>query len=108
VKDDKLYLIHIREWIQRIEDYLGGGGKEAFMASNMVQDAIIRNLQLLSESTMRISDELQATHPEVEWFKIRGFRNVLVHDYLGVDLERVWNILENDLSKLKSAVEKMI
>ena len=66
MKDDKLYLIHIRECIQRIEDNLGGGGKDAFMASNMVQDAIIRNLQLLSESTMRISDELQATHPEVE------------------------------------------
>jgi uncharacterized protein with HEPN domain len=108
VKDDKLYLIHIRECIQRIEEYLGSGGKAGFMASNMVQDAIIRNLQMLSESTMRLSDEMQATHPEVEWYKIRGFRNVLVHDYLGVDLERVWNILENDLSKLKLAVEKMI
>ena len=78
------------------------------MASNMVQDAIIRNLQMLSESTMRISDDMQAHHPDVEWFKIRGFRTMLVHDYLVVDLERVWNILENDLPKLKSAVEKMI
>jgi uncharacterized protein with HEPN domain len=63
---------------------------------------------MMSESTMRLSEELQVSHSEVEWFKIRGFRNVLVHDYLGVDLERVWNILENDLPKLKSAVEKMI
>ena len=109
MKDDKLYLIHIRECIQRIEEYLECGGKEAFMVSNMVQDAIICNLQLLSESTMRISDEIQANHPEVEWwYKIRGFRNVLVHDYLGVDLERVWNIIDNDLPKLKSAIEKMI
>ena len=108
MKDDKLYLIHIRECIQRIEEYLGSGGKKTFMASNMMQDAIIRNLQMLSESTMRLSDEMQASHPEVEWYKIRGFRNVLVHDYLGVDLERVWNILENDLSNLKSAVDKMI
>jgi uncharacterized protein with HEPN domain len=108
LKDDKLYIIHIRECIQRIEEYLGGGGKETFMASNLIQDAIILNLQLLSESTMRVSDEMQASHPEVEWLKIRGFRNVLLHDYLGVDLERVWNIIENDLSKLKSAVEKMI
>ena len=108
MKDDKLYLIHIRECILRIEEYLGGGGKEVFIASNMVQDAIIRNLQMLSESAMRLSDEMQASHPEVEWFKIRGFCNVLVHDYLGVDLERVWNILENDLSKLKTAVEKML
>jgi uncharacterized protein with HEPN domain len=68
VKDDKLYLIHIRECIQRIEEYLGSGGKDAFMASNMVQDAIIRNLQMLSESTMRLSDEMQVNHPEVEWY----------------------------------------
>jgi uncharacterized protein with HEPN domain len=54
-----------------------------------------------------VSDGLQAEHPEVDWLKIRGFRNVLVHDYLGVDLERVWNILENDLGRLKDAVEKM-
>jgi uncharacterized protein with HEPN domain len=108
VKDDRLYLIHIQECIQRIEEYLGSGGKETFLASSLIQDAIIRNLQMLSESTMRVSDEMQANHPEVEWFKIRGFRNVLVHDYLGVDLERVWNIIENDLSKLKAAVEKMI
>jgi uncharacterized protein with HEPN domain len=108
VKDDKLYLIHIHECIQRIEEYLGGGGKETFMTSSLIQDAIIRNLQMLSESTMRISDEMQARHPEVEWFKIRGFRNLPVHDYLGVDLERVWNIIENDLSKLKSAVNEML
>ncbi len=62
----------------------------------------------MSESTMRISDEKQAEHPKVEWLKIRGFRNVLVHDYLGVDLERVWNIIENDLPKLRSAIEKMM
>lgn len=108
MKDDKLYLIHIHECIQRIEEYLGGGGRDAFMDSTMVQDAIIRNLQMLSESTMRVSEEMQASHSEVEWYKIRGFRNVLVHDYLGVDLKMVWNILENDLPKLKAAVVKML
>jgi len=77
------------------------------MASDLIQDAVIRNLQTMAESTTRVSDELQEEHPEVDWLKIRGFRNVLVHDYLGVDLERVWNILENELSKLKNAVEKM-
>jgi uncharacterized protein with HEPN domain len=108
VKDDRLYLIHIHECLQRIDEYLGSGGKECFMASHMIQDAILRNLQMLSESTMRISDEMQAKHPEVEWSKIRGFRNVLVHDYLGVDLERVWNIIAHDLPKLKAAIAKML
>jgi uncharacterized protein with HEPN domain len=108
LKDDKLYLIHINECIHRIEEYLGDGGEVAFMASNLVQDAIIRNLQILSESAIRISDEMQEKHPTMEWFKIRGFRNLLVHDYLGVDLEMVWNIIERDLPKLKAAIGEMI
>jgi uncharacterized protein with HEPN domain len=78
------------------------------MDSGLVQDAVIRNLQTLAESATRISEEQQEKHPEVDWFKIRGFRNVLVHDYLGVDLKRVWNILEHDLPRLKAAVEKML
>ncbi|MGD0752087.1 MAG: DUF86 domain-containing protein [Anaerolineales bacterium] len=108
MKDDRLYLIHINECIQRIEKYVGEGGRDAFMASDLLQDAIIRNLQTLAESATRVSDGLQEKHPEVDWLKIRGFRNVLVHDYLGVDLDRVWNILENDLPKLKAAIEKML
>ena len=108
MKDDQLYLIHINECIQRIEKYVGEGGRDAFMASDLLQDAIIRNLQTLAESATRVSDGLQEKHPEVDWLKIRGFRNVLVHDYLGVDLDRVWNILENDLPKLKAAIEKML
>jgi uncharacterized protein with HEPN domain len=78
------------------------------MASSLVQDAIIRNLQTLSESASRISQELQKEHPSGEWLKIRSFRNVLVHDYLGVDLEMVWNIIEHDLPKLKTQIEKML
>jgi uncharacterized protein with HEPN domain len=108
MKDDRLYLIHISECIQRIEKYLRDGGRDAFMASDLMQDAIIRNLQTMAESTTRISEELQEKHPEVDWFKIRGFRNMLVHDYLGVDLGRIWNILANELPRLKTAIEKML
>jgi uncharacterized protein with HEPN domain len=64
--------------------------------------------QTMAESTTRISEELQEKHPEVDWFKIRGFRNMLVHDYLGVDLGRIWNILANELPRLKTAIEKML
>ena len=108
MKDDRLYLIHISECIERVEKYIGEGREKVFMDSGLIQDAVIRNLQTLAESATRISEGLQEKHPEVDWFKIRGFRNVLVHDYLGVDLKRVWNILENDLPRLKAAVEKML
>lgn len=108
MKDDRLYLIHISECIERVERYVGASDKDAFLASTLIQDAVLRNLQTLAESTQRISDTLKAAHPEVEWYKIAGFRNVLVHDYLGVDLERVWLIVERDLVNLKRAVATML
>jgi uncharacterized protein with HEPN domain len=107
VKDDKLYLIHMSECIQRVEKYTSGGQDE-FMQSELIQDAVIRNLQIMAESSQRISEERKERHPEVDWFRISGFRNVLVHDYLGVDLERVWNIIDADLPGLKSAVSIML
>lgn len=108
MKDDKLYLIHINERLQRIEKYIGAGGKDDFIADEMMQDAVIRNLQTMAESTQRLSGAMQDRYPEVVWLKIRGFRNLLVHDYLGVDIEGVWNIVENDLPKLKQAVDAML
>ena len=108
MKDDKLYLIHISECIERIESYVSGTDKEAFMASSLVQDAVIRNLQIMAESTQRLSDRLKEDHDEIDWYKIAGFRNVLVHDYLGVDVQRVWNIIENEIPALREAIRKML
>jgi uncharacterized protein with HEPN domain len=108
MKDDKLYLIHIRECIERVERYTAGGGRAAFLASTLIQDAVIRNLQTMAESTQRLSNAAKEAHPEVDWYKISGFRNVLVHGYLGVDMDRVWIIVERDLPGLKSAIISMI
>lgn len=108
MKDDKLYLIHIRECIERIEKYTTAGGKDAFGASTLIQDAVMRNLQTMAESTQRLSDAAKEAHPEVDWYKISGFRNVLVHGYLGVDLDRVWIIVERDLPDLKRAIISML
>jgi len=108
MKDDRLYLIHITECIERIESYTRDMDREAFLASTLVQDAVIRNLQTLAESTQRLSDRLKEEHPEIEWYKIAGFRNILVHDYLGVDVERVWNIVQAELPALKAAVHETL
>jgi uncharacterized protein with HEPN domain len=108
MKNDKLYLIHITECFQRIDDYIGLGGKAGFLASPMIQDAVIRNLQVMTESTQRLSETLKAAHPEVDWYRIAGFRNILVHDYLGVDLDTVWQVIERDLQKLKDAIAHML
>lgn len=108
MKDDKLYLIHIIECIERIESYIQKANKETFINTPLIQDAVIRNLQILAESSQRLSEKMKRTQPKIDWYRIAGFRNVLVHDYLGVDLEKTWNIVENELPVLKKAVRAMM
>jgi uncharacterized protein with HEPN domain len=69
---------------------------------------VLRNLQTLSEATQRLSDALKAAHPAVEWDRIAAFRNVLVHNYLGIDLETVWRVVEEEIPALKAQVRTMI
>jgi uncharacterized protein with HEPN domain len=107
MKDDTIYLRHILECIRRIEANVAGG-REPFMASHTLQDAVLRNWQTMTESTRRLSDTLKGTHPDVEWRRIIAFRNVLVHDYLGIDLERVWEIIQRDVPTFKHAVTAML
>ena len=103
MKDDRVYLRHVRECIRRIEENVADG-KDRFLKSHTLQDAVLRNLQTMAESTQRVSEELKTVHPEVEWRRIAAFRNVLVHDYLGIDVERVWEITQRDVPELKQAV----
>ncbi len=107
MKDDRLYLEHILDCIRRIEDYTEGD-KNRFMESTLVQDAVTRNLQTMAESTQRLSDALKSSNPSVDWTAISGFRNILVHDYLGLDLERLWGVVERRLPLLRAEIERML
>ena len=79
-------------------------GREAVFASRTLQDAILRNLQVLCESTQRIDEQYTQNHPDINWKSIAGMRNVLVHDYFDVDFETVWQIVDRDLPPLKEAM----
>ena len=103
MRDDRAYLLHILQCIERIEEDVGGG-RDLFFASHTLQDAVIRNLQVLAESTKRLSDEVKVKNAEIEWASIAGLRNVLVHAYFEVNLDTVWRIVESDLPGLKKAV----
>jgi uncharacterized protein with HEPN domain len=92
VKDDRVYLCHIRDAIIRIESYVSRG-RSAFLAETIIQDAVIRNLEVIGEATKSLSDELRAQHPEVPWSRIAGMRDVLIHEYFGVRLA-VWGCRE--------------
>jgi uncharacterized protein with HEPN domain len=107
VKDDRLYLIHIKECIERVIMYTEEG-KDVFFADIKTQDAVMRNLQILAESTQRLSDSLKELHPEVDWRNISGFRNVAVHEYLSIDLKMIWDIVEQDLPVLDEQIEAIL
>lgn len=107
MKDNRVYLEHILDCIRRIEEYTESD-KNRFLESTLVQDAVTRNLQTMAESTQRLSDALKSSNPAVDWRAISGFRNILVHDYLGLDLERIWGIVERRLPLLKAEIERML
>jgi uncharacterized protein with HEPN domain len=107
MKDDRVYLQHILECLDAIQNYTVGS-RETFFADRKTQKATLRELQELTESTQNLSPGLKDRHPEIPWRDIAGFRNVLVHDYLGLNLSRIWQIIERDLPGLKKEVEAVL
>jgi uncharacterized protein with HEPN domain len=101
MKNDQIYLDHILESIGWIESFTAEG-RETFFKDRKTQSAVLRELQTLAESTQRLSDEFKRQYPDIPWQNMAGFRNVIVHDYLGIKLERVWEIVEVDLRSLKT------
>lgn len=103
---DAIYLEHIAERIRRIED-CAQEGKEAFESSHILQDAIVRNFEVIGEAVKQLSPEIREKYPGVPWRRVAGFRDVLIHDYMGVDLDEVWNVIQKDLPDLKRTVSEM-
>lgn len=106
-KDPRVYLAHILECIEKVERFTGGG-KEDFLRNDMVQDAVVRNFEVIGEAAKRLDDAYRLAHPEVPWRALAGLRDVLIHQYEGVDLERVWAIVERDLPRLREAIAALL
>ena len=102
-KDDGLYLVHIVECIDLIEVYVEDR-PDKVLEDAMVRDAVLRNLQTLAESTQRLSSDLKARYAQIDWAGIAGFRNQLVHGYLGIDEQTIVEVIVNDLPPLKATV----
>ncbi len=107
MKTDLLYLHHILDSIAKIKEYTIDG-KDAFESSLLIQDGVIRNFEIIGEATKKISLELKDHYANVPWRRIAGLRDVLVHDYMGVDLIEVWNIIVNDLPDLEVALRSIL
>ena len=107
MKDQRVYLAHVLECIQRIQSYTSGGRSE-FMASPLIQDAVIRNFQMIGESTKRLADDFRGAHPEIPWKQMAAFRDVLIHDYLEVNIQQVWRVIEIELPTIKQTIAAML
>jgi uncharacterized protein with HEPN domain len=107
VSRDQLYLQHILDAIGKIDRYTAVGYAE-FMAASHWQDAVIRQLEIIGEAVKRISPEVLERRSDIPWRRIAGMRDVLIHDYMGVDLEAVWQVTQHDLPRLRQAVEEVL
>lgn len=107
MKDDRVYLRHILEAIRRIESHVGAG-RARFMDSDLLQDAVLRNLQTMAEATTRLSPVVTLTEPGIDWRALAGFRNILVHNYLGIDLEQIWAITQREVPALRDAAARRL
>jgi len=107
VKDPRISLVQILECLDRIRAYTKDG-KRKFDHDSMVRDAVIRNFEIIGEASKRVPMEFREQTSEIPWRGLSGFRDVLIHQYEGVDYERVWRIIEEDLPGLRSAISKAL
>lgn len=107
MKEDHVYLLHILDSIEAIEQFTRGG-RDAFLRERMVQDAVARNLQIIGEAAAKLSEVVKDAVTDVPWSQVVAFRNRLVHAYWGIDQEIVWDVIVRDLPPLKAAVTRRI
>lgn len=108
MKDDSIYLEHIETNLKRIILYSSGISKEDFLNNIQLQDACIRQIEIMGEATKRISETLKEKHPEVPWKDMAGMRDKLIHDYIDVDLNIVYQTVAVDIPNLLPVIEKLL
>ena len=107
MKEDRTYLLHMRDALGRILSYTAQG-KEAFFVDPRTQDAVIRNLEVVGEAVKNLSEGLKASHATVPWKRIAGMRDKMIHEYFGVNLQLVWGAIEQEVPRLQQKIEAIL
>ncbi len=107
-RDESIFLHYILDAITRTEGYLQDVDEAIFKQDTLIQDGVIRQIEIIGEAAKRLSDDLRLQYNQIPWEDIVGMRNKLIHDYFGVDIEKVWLTAKEDLPTLKTAVEKIL
>jgi uncharacterized protein with HEPN domain len=107
LRDHRAYINDILEGIRKIERYTDNLSGERFSEDELVQDGVIRNLEIIGEAIKKIPDNIKNQHPDIEWKKIAGLRDILTHAYFGIDLEIIWDIVKNKIPDLKRKMNEL-
>lgn len=106
-KDARLYIDHILQSIDLILGYISDKDHDSFLIDNRTQDAVVRQLEIIGEATKRISREFRNKNPQVPWSEMAGMRDILIHDYIDVDLEIVWKTASESIGELKALLKNL-
>lgn len=106
--NDKVRLLHIRDAIENIGNFTKNCSEEKYLSDILIQSAVERQLEIIGEASANISSEIMNLHKEIEWNKIKAFRNVIAHEYFGVSSRQVWNVIQFELPILKKSIVKIL
>jgi len=107
-RDPRLYLEDIKQSVAKIQRYTHGLSFKEFQDSEMVIDAVVRNFEIIGEATSQMPDSIKEMYPGVPWYKMKGLRNVIAHEYFGVRLLTIWETVQKDLPMLEPQIEKIL
>ncbi len=108
IKDDTIYLRHILDAIKQIEAYVAGMDQGGFLDSRLVQDAVIRQFEIIGEATKNLSPDIRERFPDIPWKDMAGMRDKLIHQYFGVDIAAIWATITQDLPSLKREINGIL